>query len=219
MRFINGNDKVHHGLAEDGTFRLTSLEIALVELSPPVTCPAYRFRAQVRQERVAKEGLAGGKIGLFFARRPMAPVAPGSNLFRLEFTDFPDLRDPPELDDRARPISRLFFSQFTIPPAGQAVGSASTAWGAIKYPMPPIGTARPWHTIVVDVTNRSIVIRMDDESPKIYSLDWMSQSLVGTAQPQLMPIDRPPRGAVGLYLFQCVGSFRNVNLTPLRSGT
>jgi serine/threonine-protein kinase len=63
FRWVTGQDSAQASLAQDGSFSVHSMKLALVELLPRVPLSRYRIRAELRHE----QSNDGGEVGIYFS--------------------------------------------------------------------------------------------------------------------------------------------------------
>jgi serine/threonine-protein kinase len=201
--------------APDGTFSVTALRFALVELLPDPQLERYRFSAEVRHDTGAGPS---GKVGIYFAgsKRSTAEGQIVDDFWGIDFNDIVDMSRPRQLGDlegrTGNPV--LCFIERHL----------RSEQDVVKHKIPKLERRFPrsllaWRKVAVLVTPERIKAFWDHEFIGELSLIELMKSSerldeAAPVQAGLKPIFAP-RGALGLYVFNAAASFRSVKVEPL----
>jgi serine/threonine-protein kinase len=209
------------GIAEDGMFRVNGVRPVLVELLPDPRTDRFRFTAEVREE----SHYGDGDLGIYYAHQLLATAAAEGHLFGyLGFADR-GLKAEQFRDAQGQPERRAALKHFYYAEPGPPLGRWHTLNGGYRrYKPPPAGPNRPipWRKLSVEVTPEEVTAQFDDirlnAFPRAWVKDWTKKALP-RAYPDLqdLPLQTGPRGGLGLYVNDCLASFRNCRIEPLGS--
>jgi serine/threonine-protein kinase len=230
-RWRCGQEAAQVAAAPDGTFRVVSWTVCLLELVRDPQLSHYRIRADVRHEK----SKVPGEVGLYFGLQECA-TDEGSLLSygQLSFNDIDDT----EQEARAR----LADLPVPLPPRqGNPVVLCRRFYGPRPGGAPwdqRLGTRAPrlchpaghmgggWRTLTVEVSPERVQAYWGDEPAgrvgEIPAQEW-AEHLNGGASgaPPIPPVPSPqfsPRGGIGLYVENGSASFRRVVVGPLGEG-
>jgi hypothetical protein len=222
-RFWLGNEDIAKLRTNaDGTFSVDSGQgrPALVELVDYTETDRYRISAEVRQD----SGESRAFLGLYFAGQVLDAKSGAVYFFgRLKFSDLHPNDEQAVNQDGSRSNQVSLEHCRWVPPYNE--GNLLVCGGATeKYPVPPTGRqpAEQWRKLSIEVSEIGVRGFFDgvtgDGLVGDYRWDSAQQSLntLSRVDPRtLMRVAIPHRGGLGLLVYRCKASFRNVRVVPV----
>ena len=215
---------------EDECFTITTLGIALVELTPDTGCDRYLFSAEVRHDNAVN---VASRVGLYFGGRDVG-VAGGPRFrsyysFSLSDRDNPQARDPKDqkggkAGQEPEHGAKLRYTCSAADVAADPARVSSLLSGKpVKFPAAnPNPNPAPWRTLTLEITPdgvRAIGPAGEKEKPLDADADFLRGRQKRLADdlstPQGVPVEFRHRGGIGLIVVCGEASFRHVVLKRL----
>lgn len=224
FRVITNDADAKISLAPDGTFRVTTEKIALVEILPDPHLERFRYRAEIRHDDWF--GLAAGEVGIYFLHSQHdLPDGEKAHFYGvLGFNDQMHYYDTlktrfPNLAPQGNPV-KMALRRCKEPEETPAAPIVASGLDDEFAPMAGKKIVGPWRKVVAEVT------------PETIRIGWAANLLPGElSRDKLMKITRSlinkpapligvhpgfsPRGGLGLYVCRGAASFRLVVVEPL----
>jgi hypothetical protein len=194
----------------DGTFRIATDEVALIDL-PPTGLDRYRFEVQI-QGQVASPAT---RFGAYAGRHRLPSTHGPTDCFAtLWFNEQAKYRDRPGPDSPAQ-LGVRYHQQ--VPGTGSVLGGHSVAAGPPSAM--PIGVSVPWRTIAVDVLPDRMTWSFDGDPAGSITLPLVppDEGLFAQSAGLLpgMTTAFAPAGGYGLVVHRGTAAVRNARLVPI----
>ncbi len=210
-RPLVGEVNVVDSPAHDGTFSISALHDAYLELLPAGRARGYRFRVRIRHER--SEG--AGEVGIYFGHSQFDTAAGVEHCYcSLSFSERQgDKAPPPTLElrvRRRRPPGRTLIQ----------------TWGEVRAPVVPLPADAPaeerWRELRIDFTPRRLAVfwqgELVGEVPPSRLVELFHEDVNGphdaNYEPSLSP-SLAAAGGIGVFISDGWASFRDAVIEPL----
>jgi hypothetical protein len=214
-----GDGSTRTFLRDDGVFAVAAARPALVELHSDPGIDRFRLSADVRQDG----GMGEVAVGLYWGHSHAKHDGRDVHLFgRLQFSDFGLLAalTPEPLDSRLTSRARMGYLCLVTPLSAGSDWNTYDGHGLpYEPPRPNTPPPGPWRPIQIDVTPN--LIRGSFEARPVGDRDldgvqdWLNALPMFRPRLKGLALTASPRGGVGLYVYGCEASFRNVRIEPL----
>lgn len=201
----------------DAPFRLSSGDVAILELLPVPPLDSYRIDAEVRHDDYSN----GGVVGLYLGRSQiLTSRGTEQRFFGLEFCEG-DATVIPRLSKE--PMARAASNVRSLNENG---GNLSSQFSVQRFsPAPHNGLGQlPWRRLAIEAGPEKFRVFWEGEpagevlcqrARDVFS-GLIRDTLGASAEVVQMRADFSPREGCGLWILKGAASFRNVNITPIQ---
>jgi hypothetical protein len=226
--WVVGGSAAQMTAAPDKPFAIESWTLGLLELLPDPQRTSYRLRGEIQHDQSDLHG----EVGVYLARRrTLIQGGEIDSFLQFAFNDIHDTSEgvknlPAQLRATIVPGNRATFDLRVYCEANPALRHRHS--GRASQPFPPAGFLRSdWRPFWIEVTPRGVRAAWGEEP----LADLTTKELAAHVQTVLkgkpaldaaLPeraggakIEFPPRGGLGLLIYNGSASFRNVAIEPL----
>ncbi len=200
----------------DNTYSIDAQRDAAVEIFPDPMCDRYRFRAQVRHNRLTANR---SRVGIFVMRRTVGEAL-DQKAAMLTFTISMDDRD----------LKAASGPRNGQPPLLAASAELNLNWyhtANAKYgqnllrPLPHViytpqeRLINPWQQLELDVSPERVLAKWGDREIAPVNLAPGPNLPAAIKMQSVKPSDLDPRGGLGFFVTSGSASFKNASIQPL----
>jgi serine/threonine-protein kinase len=200
----------------DNTYSIDSQRDAAIEIFPNPLCDRYRFRAQVRHNRLTGNR---SRVGIFVMRR-MVGEAPDQKMAMITLTISMDDRDLKAASGPRNGISPLLAASAELNLNWYHTASSKygqTLLRALPHVVytPNERLVNPWQELVLDVSPERVSAKWGDREIAPVSLGPGPNLPAAVKMQSVKPSDLDSRGGLGFFVTSGSASFKNASIQPL----